>query len=166
VTATSDTTVQPGKITASSPARDSVTKKMGDYLLKGWTMLQDSCPQCAVPLMKKDDNTICVSCGASIIRPEEYDPSKHRIMNTSAKPEIETTPQKELPKQEIPTKPQQETPKPSSSHSQIVENTLNVLYSKLDETQNLLRSASVEDTKNLLLIISEITKTILTVKQL
>jgi uncharacterized Zn finger protein (UPF0148 family) len=67
-----------------------LTGKLGDYLLRGWTMLADNCPRCQVPLMRKparegeNGSMMCVSCGSQVIRPEDYDPTKHKIQNPSA----------------------------------------------------------------------------------
>ena len=41
------------------------SKKMSDKLLKGWTMLEDCCPDCFVPLMKKKNEIMCVGCDCS-----------------------------------------------------------------------------------------------------
>ena len=37
---------------------------MGELLLKGWTMLEDSCIDCQCPLMRnKNMEKLCCSCG-------------------------------------------------------------------------------------------------------
>jgi uncharacterized Zn finger protein (UPF0148 family) len=42
---------------------DFVTKRIGDNLLKGWTLLGDNCPQgCNVPLMRSRDKKSLVCC--------------------------------------------------------------------------------------------------------
>ncbi|KAJ3275527.1 hypothetical protein HDV01_000354 [Terramyces sp. JEL0728] len=38
------------------------SRLMGKLLLQGWTMLENCCPSCNVPLMKKEMETYCVSC--------------------------------------------------------------------------------------------------------
>ncbi|GKY98004.1 hypothetical protein MPSEU_000758500 [Mayamaea pseudoterrestris] len=45
--------------------RDFVSKEIGKRMLKGWTLLQASCPQCTMPLMTDLDKRkeICVLCG-------------------------------------------------------------------------------------------------------
>nr|ABV22161.1 conserved hypothetical protein [Perkinsus chesapeaki] len=37
---------------------------IGEYLLKGWAMMGDSCPECCVPLLRSPDRVrmICVGC--------------------------------------------------------------------------------------------------------
>ncbi|EER20623.1 conserved hypothetical protein [Perkinsus marinus ATCC 50983] len=37
---------------------------IGEYLLKGWAMLGESCPQCCIPLMRSPDRVkmMCVGC--------------------------------------------------------------------------------------------------------
>lgn len=43
---------------------DMLSKKMGEYLLQGWAMLQDACSDCLFPLMKsRKGEIICVGCG-------------------------------------------------------------------------------------------------------
>ena len=42
---------------------DNASGKMGELLLKGWTMLGSSCEECYVPLMRnKQLDEICVVC--------------------------------------------------------------------------------------------------------
>ncbi len=42
---------------------DNASGKMGELLLKGWTMLGSSCEDCYVPLMRnKQMDEICVVC--------------------------------------------------------------------------------------------------------
>ena len=44
-------------------SRDA-SKSMGELLLKGWTMLEDSCIDCQCPLMRnKNMEKLCCSCG-------------------------------------------------------------------------------------------------------
>ena len=42
---------------------DNASGRMGELLLKGWTMLGSSCEECFVPLMRnKQMDEICVVC--------------------------------------------------------------------------------------------------------
>ncbi|KAI8893918.1 hypothetical protein BC833DRAFT_606836 [Globomyces pollinis-pini] len=42
---------------------DRVTALLGKKLLQGWTMLQDNCPTCSIPLMRtKTKDILCVGC--------------------------------------------------------------------------------------------------------
>lgn len=45
--------------------RDLVSKEIGKRMLKGWTLLDASCPKCVMPLMTDLDrvNEVCVLCG-------------------------------------------------------------------------------------------------------
>jgi uncharacterized Zn finger protein (UPF0148 family) len=46
------------------------SKKIGEYLLKGWTMLGDNCPNgCNVPLMRSRDNKslLCLGCDTDFL---------------------------------------------------------------------------------------------------
>ncbi|MFX0093360.1 MAG: Sjogren's syndrome/scleroderma autoantigen 1 family protein [Candidatus Hodarchaeota archaeon] len=42
--------------------RDAQVRQMSQLLLKGATMLQESCPDCNVPLFKLDDQIFCPNC--------------------------------------------------------------------------------------------------------
>ena len=42
-------------------------KRMSSLLLSGATMLADTCPDCKVPLFKKNENTFCPKCGRKAI---------------------------------------------------------------------------------------------------
>lgn len=47
-------------MTTSSP---NPSERLGELLLNGWCMLADTCPSCQeVPLMRKNNETICVQC--------------------------------------------------------------------------------------------------------
>ena len=46
------------------------SKKIGEYLLKGWTMLGDNCPHgCNVPLMRSRDGSslVCYGCDTDFL---------------------------------------------------------------------------------------------------
>lgn len=52
--------------------QDAALSKMSKYLLSGSEMLQDSCPDCLIPLLKSKDGTIfCASCGRKVIYASE-----------------------------------------------------------------------------------------------
>lgn len=36
--------------------------QMSSYLLSGWTMTADHCEKCLIPLLKKNQEIICVNC--------------------------------------------------------------------------------------------------------
>jgi UPF0148 protein len=42
-------------------------KRMSSLLLSGATMLADSCPDCNVPLFKKDENAFCPKCNRKAV---------------------------------------------------------------------------------------------------
>lgn len=42
-------------------------KRMSSLLLSGATMLADTCPDCKVPLFKKNENTFCPKCSRKAI---------------------------------------------------------------------------------------------------
>lgn len=48
-----------------SRVHPSASANMGSLLLQGWTMLADACPDCGVPLMRRDAETVCVNCTQS-----------------------------------------------------------------------------------------------------
>lgn len=51
---------------------------VGQYLLKGWTMLADHCPQCFSPLMREPGSGTmwCVQCNVQAITEEQFDAAK------------------------------------------------------------------------------------------
>ncbi|GAB5372793.1 hypothetical protein AAMO2058_001695300 [Amorphochlora amoebiformis] len=54
-----------------------VSKTLGDYLLKGYTMLNQTCPVCNCPLVQKkpDPKMKCVSCNLDVMTEAESKPS-------------------------------------------------------------------------------------------
>ncbi|KAG0305718.1 hypothetical protein BGZ98_003699 [Dissophora globulifera] len=68
---TSDSNLLPNSDTTSQKAThttamdtDKVSAAMSNYMLQGWTMLNDGCPDCETPLMRNREATsqICVNC--------------------------------------------------------------------------------------------------------
>ena len=52
-------------------ASDSPSKLIGEYLLKGWTLMGETCSKdCNVPLMRSRDKSslICVGCGVDFMK--------------------------------------------------------------------------------------------------
>lgn len=52
--------------------------EIAKYLLAGWTLLNDHCPNpaCSVPLVgNKEKQMLCVSCGARVMHEKDADPS-------------------------------------------------------------------------------------------
>ncbi|MFX1537799.1 MAG: Sjogren's syndrome/scleroderma autoantigen 1 family protein [Promethearchaeota archaeon] len=47
--------------------KNDQVRQMSQLLLKGATMLQESCPDCKVPLFKFKDQTFCPSCKKKVI---------------------------------------------------------------------------------------------------
>ena len=47
--------------------RNEQANKLGKLLLSGATLLSQSCPDCKVPLVKKDDVTYCGICGRKAV---------------------------------------------------------------------------------------------------
>ena len=51
-------------------------KRMSTLLLSGATMLAESCPDCKVPLFKKNDNIFCPKCGRKAVFVSSDDEAK------------------------------------------------------------------------------------------
>lgn len=54
---------------------DDVSSKLGQYMMKGWTLLDQHCPKetCSCPLVKsREGTTLCVSCGQEGTENEEH----------------------------------------------------------------------------------------------
>lgn len=64
------------EIKKANERRDKATKKIGEKLLQGWTMLNATCPKenCGIPLMgdKKDGHMWCLACDKRVVTPEEF----------------------------------------------------------------------------------------------
>jgi len=60
---------------------DQVSKKLGDKLLMGWTLLGEVCPSCGAPLMRDHAKKMhCLSCDTLVITNAEFDPNKHQVI--------------------------------------------------------------------------------------
>jgi len=191
ITETPSSNITQNMQSAKPISKNDVSKKIGEYLIRGWTMLQEHCPNCIVPLMKKEEKMMCVACGCTIIRPEEFDPTKHKIMNKpeqatpaptpSSLPQTqpESHPVKDIEPPRHPVKQQQPVSHDSHSlpikkriaenadqrpHDVILNNSLSSLYSKLDECQQRLQSASIEESISLCTLINKCAKTITTLE--
>jgi uncharacterized Zn finger protein (UPF0148 family) len=58
---------------------DELSKKMGDLLLQGWTMLEDTCYDCLFPYMRsRKGEVICVGCGP-VEKKKENPPAVEKI---------------------------------------------------------------------------------------
>lgn len=60
-------------------SNDATSKKMGENLLRGWTMLGENCPNgCLVPLMRSRDKSqlVCVACDVDFNRPVQTQPQE------------------------------------------------------------------------------------------
>jgi uncharacterized Zn finger protein (UPF0148 family) len=74
--------------------RKDVSGLLGQYLLKGWTMMQDGCPVCVgVPLMKSKSNELfCVQCDQFILPSTdmvvEEEVAKDQLVAPAAEPEL------------------------------------------------------------------------------
>ncbi|KAF8939189.1 hypothetical protein BGZ58_010445 [Dissophora ornata] len=71
---------------------DKVSAAMGSYMLQGWTMLNDGCPDCSTPLMRNREATsqICVNCELS----PPVDPQEDE---TNPSSQLEAEPTQPLP---------------------------------------------------------------------
>lgn len=65
--------------------RDKVSKEIGSRMQKGWTLLDMTCPQCAMPLMTDTtrSNEICVLCGPMDKSPNEIAPEQPTQSSTT-----------------------------------------------------------------------------------
>jgi len=166
---------------------DKASVDIGVKLLAGWTMLDLHCPNpsCRTVLMKdKQNQKWCLSCGTMVVTQEEFDGTKH--INLSATPftKVEpnhpqqppTLPQMQSPQvksvntvgqaiqqsnqphlhQHIP--PLFAQPITYPTQNQIIENTLQTLYQKLNEYTRILSiTTNLEQSKGLCAVIRECT---------
>ncbi len=58
---------------------DSSIKKMAEYLLSGATMLAYHCPNCSLPIFRKDNKAFCPECGEVVIVKEGEEEKKKTV---------------------------------------------------------------------------------------
>merc|ERR1712137_96993 len=70
------------------------SSKLGEKLLQGWTMLEDACPRCNIPLMRKpkSKDMLCVGCGAQVVESMDQIPSNSNPQNQSPPTPVQTVP--------------------------------------------------------------------------
>ncbi|CAO3565843.1 unnamed protein product [Mortierella alpina] len=75
----------PAKPVSHSMDTDRVSAAMGQYMLQGWAMLNDGCPDCNTPLMRNREATsqICVNCEMN----PPVDPEEAEMTPTPQQPE-------------------------------------------------------------------------------
>lgn len=94
----------PSKIqTLENPVRkrekDQTSGKLAEKLLEGWTMLEECCPDCLVPLMRpKKGAAVCVSCGFEWdkTKTKKPEPQAERIENQELLSKEERKKEKEI----------------------------------------------------------------------
>lgn len=90
----------------STKKRDDSSSKLAKKLLEGWTMLEECCPDCLIPLMRpRKGPAVCVGCDYEWEKdrsenPEKLDKSKEKpkkIEKVNEKPErIQEKPEKNI----------------------------------------------------------------------
>ncbi|KAG9326962.1 hypothetical protein KVV02_001912 [Mortierella alpina] len=97
--ATSDLT-NLAKTASSTMDTDRVSAAMGQYMLQGWAMLNDGCPDCNTPLMRNREATsqICVNCELNPpVDPEEAEMTPARQQPETGVEETEAAQPAQLP---------------------------------------------------------------------
>ena len=128
----------------ASGRKDDATKLIGQKLLQGWTMLQDTCANesCpGVPLMRKPGakEMVCVNCNTTFVREQDVDKTKHAPTSAAAPvstPAPAVAPATAAPTAAAPTS----TTKPTTA-GQGTEETAAVLKAKLQHLTAMLSSA-------------------------
>ncbi|KAF9572833.1 hypothetical protein EC968_009398 [Mortierella alpina] len=84
-TSASTELTNPAKTASSTMDTDRVSAAMGQYMLQGWAMLNDGCPDCNTPLMRNREATsqICVNCEMN----PPVDPEETEMTPTPQQPE-------------------------------------------------------------------------------
>jgi len=95
---------------------DEMSKKMGEYLLKGWAMLEEACEDCLFPYMRsKSGEIVCVGCGPVNQKKQEPTPQKPVVSETiTSSPEI-------IRSKDVPKKEEVKETKPTEKEEKIVE---------------------------------------------
>ena len=80
-------------------------KKLGELMLRGWTMLADSCVSCNCPLMRSPDGQkYCVNCEVWIYDNKKREPKKYNELFQSRIPQLNQKSSEIQQKKEIPKK--------------------------------------------------------------
>ncbi|KAG0056012.1 hypothetical protein BGZ83_006625 [Gryganskiella cystojenkinii] len=129
-------TAAPASDSSTAPRKmdmDKVSAAMGSYMLQGWTMLNDGCPDCNTPLMRNREATsqICVNCElnppvdpeesaditAQPVQPAPLAPQRPSppVLNTMSAP----APTAALPS--VPTAPVPRPPSPQSHRASVLD---------------------------------------------
>ncbi|KAF9956735.1 hypothetical protein BGZ72_002528 [Mortierella alpina] len=91
---------------------DRVSAAMGQYMLQGWAMLNDGCPDCNTPLMRNREATsqICVNCEMNPpVDPEE---EEAEMASTPHQPQTGVEPSAATETETEPAQPAQPLPPP------------------------------------------------------
>jgi uncharacterized Zn finger protein (UPF0148 family) len=95
---------------------DVLSKKMGDLLLQGWAMLEDTCALCLFPLMRsKKGEYLCVGCGPVDMNKKEA--PKKVVEPEMMAPKMATSEKKEVKFQDM----KKEEPKKEHHHEKKME---------------------------------------------
>eukprot|EP01112_Ceratiomyxa_fruticulosa_P018194 TRINITY_DN5777_c0_g1_i1.p2 TRINITY_DN5777_c0_g1~~TRINITY_DN5777_c0_g1_i1.p2 ORF type:complete len:313 (+),score=84.26 TRINITY_DN5777_c0_g1_i1:1305-2243(+) len=164
-----------------------VSARIGEKLLQGWGLMGDVCPKpgCDTPLMRdRQKKLYCVACETHIITKEEFDPTKHKLVQNSPTknetgesflsssfesvqathanqtfPSSTTTPRLE---RHLYSPQPERTPAttniqhPSISMNSALDSSVSVLYRTLEKTTNLLeKSSSIEESTKICFLIKE-----------
>jgi len=157
--------------------RQKVSDKIGQKLLQGWVLLQESCPSCHVPLMRnREDKMFCLSCDLEVIKSKDFDPKRHKSVSDLKKVDLTehiTTKPLELQQDTKPstvnTFPANQKPTEYTSFNKIdedefslsnhtvVDNALQALYSKLNQCEEWLDSSgsNIQQSISLCVLIRE-----------
>ncbi|CUT98781.1 sjoegren syndrome:scleroderma autoantigen [Echinococcus multilocularis] len=153
---------------------DKISSLLGQYLLKGWRMLEDCCPVCdTILLMTKDGALYCVGCSEVDIQPSQK-VARHTIdtvklsgksthSKTSSNDDPGTSPSSRIPaanlaKSELSTNTSIET----STNLQSVES---VLHNKIiDCSQQLIKTADLEEIRRLAVSIKALSEAFIVIR--
>eukprot|EP00698_Gefionella_okellyi_P023991 TRINITY_DN8350_c0_g1_i1.p1 TRINITY_DN8350_c0_g1~~TRINITY_DN8350_c0_g1_i1.p1 ORF type:complete len:286 (-),score=65.24 TRINITY_DN8350_c0_g1_i1:49-858(-) len=157
---------------------DNVSAAMGQYLLKGWTMLSDVCPNpdCNVPLMRErgSKRMLCVSCEQWVVREEDLQElaALGGIQQQSSAPvpvaaaPVRAEQPKASPVQQSDAQPVQVS-QATTDESQAVRLALGTLAHTLVTSQQQLRAADdLEEKRTLVAAIHECSEAMLSLRKL
>lgn len=138
-----------GPLAAASGARvkrEGGVGHVGEHLLKGWTMLADSCPLCLSPIMRNpaDASMWCVECNVQAVTEKEFDASKQKRIQSPRELVQENLLQQQQQKvQHVPPR----VPQPSSSSLNQAAASLRItLAARLQAANAALAAIPIENT--------------------
>ncbi|VDK21616.1 unnamed protein product [Taenia asiatica] len=153
---------------------DKISSLLGQYLLKGWRMLEDCCPVCdTILLMNRDGALYCVGCSEVDVQPSQkvQMPVNDTVTLNEKSNHSETSPKDDPEALPSPRKLAATSAEPEPSNTAFVESSTNlqsvesILRGKIfDCSQQLTRTADLEEIRRLAVSIKALSEAFIVVR--